>query len=116
VKWVAVSLAVALLVCAGALVWQQREISELRRDNATSGAIAAAEARADALIEAPVGRWGYDVPVRDAARLVASLCSLSTADANTLAELTAGSRGEGYRMLTYLVGEFATSCEPRRHR
>jgi hypothetical protein len=111
VKWVAVSLAVGLLLCAGALVWQQREISEMRRDD-RSAASAAAEARANALIATPLSRWGYSVPVPDAARLVATLCSLPASQARALEDL----EEERYGMLTYLVGEFAHTCEPRRHR
>ena len=104
---------VVVFAClAGIVAWQQRELSELRDARPS----AAAEARADALIGTPVGRWGYSVPARDAARLVATLCSLSATDARALDDLTASRDGEAYEMLTYLVNEFASTCQPRRHR
>ena len=105
-KWIAISFGIALLaVAAATLVWQQREISNLRRDlEAEKAAV-----RAAALVQTPVSRWGYDFSAEDAAPLVATLCSIPDDQAEKLRDLQSG-------RIAFLVTAFATGCEPRRHR
>ena len=105
-KRIAVSCAIAILaLAAGVLVWQQREISSLQRELDAQKAAA----RAAALAETPVARWGYDFSAEEAAPLVATLCSIPDDEAEALRDVETG-------RMAFLLTAFANGCEPRRHR